>query len=373
MKSIRVSLGTAILLGLVRGRNNVDPTTAYLLTEGGCVRACAFCAQASAVASGRAGDERNEKDVVVKEKDMLSRVVWPSFPLDDVVGAIARNAVGVIRRVCFQVTSRPGVLEDVKEAVMALQEAFRREVAGVAGIGPAGAMVGVGASGHSGCAAGSVPGIPISVSYHPGRLDEIEELFALGVERIGIALDAANERIFRDIKGGSFTQTLDLLERAARNFPGKVSTHIIVGLGETEEEALKLIQRLHDGGIAVGLFAFTPVKGTPLENRCPPDIGAYRRIQAGRHLIVKGISRVESFTFSGEGGESRVAGLGISPSELARILAPGDAFRTSGCVECNRPYYNERPGGMIYNYPRSLAGDEVRQAIEEMGLPGLSY
>ncbi|HHV63336.1 MAG TPA: radical SAM protein [Firmicutes bacterium] len=388
MKSIRVSLGTAILLGLVRGRNDVDPTTAYLLTEGGCARACAFCAQARAAVSGCTGNEGDENDI--RGKDMLSRVVWPSFPLDEVAGAIARNVLGVranpgagpgssglsrketndrcaagdahgvepgIRRICFQVTSRPGVLDDVKGAILALREAFRREAGAIGGQGC--------------CATGRTPAVPISVSYHPGNLNEIEELFALGVERIGIALDAANERIFHDIKGGSFAQTLDLLERAARNFPGKVSTHIIVGLGETEEEALRLIQRLHDSGITVGLFAFTPVKGTPLESRRPPDIGSYRRIQAGRYLIVNSISRVESFAFSDEGAGSRVTGFGIIPSELVRLLASGDAFRTSGCVECNRPYYNERPGGTIYNYPRPLTMDEVRQAVEKMGLPDL--
>ncbi|MCW3977503.1 MAG: radical SAM protein, partial [Candidatus Bathyarchaeota archaeon] len=37
---------------------------------------------------------------------------------------------------------------------------------------------------------------------------------------------------------------------------------------------------------------------------------------------------------------------------------------TSGCPGCNRPYYNERPGGPLYNYPRQPLPDEIR-AIKE--------
>ena len=39
-------------------------------------------------------------------------------------------------------------------------------------------------------------------------------------------------------------------------------------------------------------------------------------------------------------------------------------FETSGCPGCNRPYYNERPGGMLYNYPRPLTAAEAAREIE---------
>jgi len=41
----------------------------------------------------------------------------------------------------------------------------------------------------------------------------------------------------------------------------------------------------------------------------------------------------------------------------------GEAFQTSGCPGCNRPYYNERPGGFIYNYPRPLSAAETAAAL----------
>jgi biotin synthase-related radical SAM superfamily protein len=44
----------------------------------------------------------------------------------------------------------------------------------------------------------------------------------------------------------------------------------------------------------------------------------------------------------------------------------GEAFETSGCADCNRPYYNEQPGGPLYNYPRPLTSEETQRAIQEM-------
>jgi biotin synthase len=48
------------------------------------------------------------------------------------------------------------------------------------------------------------------------------------------------------------------------------------------------------------------------------------------------------------------------------LPATGEPFQTSGCPDCNRPYYNERPGGVMYNYPRPLVAAEALRAIEEM-------
>jgi len=40
----------------------------------------------------------------------------------------------------------------------------------------------------------------------------------------------------------------------------------------------------------------------------------------------------------------------------------------TGCDGCNRPYYNERPRGPMYNYPRPLNKKEVLAAIQETQL-----
>jgi biotin synthase len=53
---------------------------------------------------------------------------------------------------------------------------------------------------------------------------------------------------------------------------------------------------------------------------------------------------------------------------LQEVLADGKAFETSGCPDCNRPYYNESPRGVMFNYHRPLVAGEIQQAISESGV-----
>lgn len=366
LEKLRVSIGTAAVLGLTDARLDVPPTTAYLLTNGGCLSTCAFCPQARSSVSSR---------------DLLSRVSWPEFPLDDVLTALAacggwqggpplRPAAelgsdlrpgkivdpvlvraepgetpeypkdhappgGRLVRVCVQVTRNPGAWKALPGIVSRLSEICR--------------------SGRTRFA--------ISVSHHPSSLVEVEDIFSRGADRMGIPLDGATPAVYAKTKAGSWEAAMALLERAARSFPGKISSHIIVGLGETEKDAVGAIQRLADQGITVGLFAFTPVKGTPMENAPQPGIGAYRRVQIARYIIANGFARASDFTYS----EGRIRDFGLDRDKLLEIAGTGEPFQTSGCPGCNRPYYNERPGGTMYNYPRPLTTAEVRRVIVEAG------
>jgi len=137
---------------------------------------------------------------------------------------------------------------------------------------------------------------------------------------------------------------------------GNVSTHVIVGLGETEQEALQIIQRSVDLGVLPALFAFTPVHGTALEKNSPPPLEAYRRVQLARFLMVKGSVRTECMCFDKNG---RIASFGLARKELEDVILSGEPFLTSGCPGCNRPFYNEKPSGPIYNYPRKLTNEEL--------------
>ena len=44
----------------------------------------------------------------------------------------------------------------------------------------------------------------------------------------------------------------------------KVTTHLIVGVGETDEDAMRLMSKLFPMGINPALFRFTPTPGTLL-------------------------------------------------------------------------------------------------------------
>ncbi len=63
------------------------------------------------------------------------------------------------------------------------------------------------------------------------------------------------------------------------------------------------------------------------------------------------------------GEEGRLLCLG------AELPADGEPFRTSGCPDCNRPFYNEPPGGPLFNYPRPLTRAEADRAVQEMEMP----
>jgi len=313
---IKVSIGTAGVLGLDEVRMDAAPTTAYLMVGGRCRMDCAFCAQA-----------RSSSASALK----LSRVTWPPFDEGEVLEGLAEAASrGSIRRVCLQVTVSKGYLQRTMELARAVRRAC---------------------------------GLPVDAAVLLKDISQVEELLAAGIEHIGFGLDAASERVFEQVKGGSWARALALIEETARRFPGHVAVHLIVGLGETEREMAEAIQRLHDWGAIVGLFAFTPLRGTHMEGFPPPPLATYRRMQVARHLIVHNLARVGDFSFSPSG---RLTAFNLP--ELREILADGVAFQTSGCPDCNRPFYNERPGGPLYNYPRPLRAEEVERAIEELGI-----
>ena len=321
---VRVALGTGILLGLWRGKLAVPPTTAHLLTyhEGRCNANCQFCPQAR----GSTADTK-----------MLSRVVWPRCDFERVLSALEEKNDEFVR-ICIQTVNYEGVIDDVCELVTQIKNRCDT---------------------------------PISVSCQPLEIEDIKKLREVGTERVSIALDTATPELFDQLKGkgvGSL-YTWDghtkALDDARAIFGDKVSTHMIVGLGESEQDMIQTIQFLHDRSVTIGLFAFTPIIGTPLANKPQPDVESYRRIQLARYLIVKGISEAKRMKF--EAG--KIADFGSSQEELYTAVNSGEPFRTSGCPGCNRPFYNESPRGPIYNYPWKPTSKEIKVIRDQLLQP----
>jgi biotin synthase len=322
-------LGSAIVLGLLKGKVDAEPTTAYLMNyrEGKCAANCGFCPQARG-SQGKA--------------DMLSRVSWPVFETTTVINGL-KNAVmdGKIRRVCFQALNYPEVFSHLQAHV----KAIRRQVK-----------------------------VPISVSCQPLNTANLKLLAEAGVERVGIPLDAATEEIFDKIKGTdaggpyNWKRQFELLGEAVKIFgKGNASTHLIVGLGETEREMVAAIQQCVDSAVLPALFAFTPIAGTVLEKSSQPMIQSYRRIQVARHLITDEIVRYQNIRFDKNG---RITDFGVEKQALTEIVKTGKPFLTSGCLDCNRPYYNEKPSGPIYNYPKELTEKDLKDVQAHLGLIG---
>ena len=98
-----------------------------------------------------------------------------------------------------------------------------------------------------------------------------------------------------------------------------------------------------------------------MEDASPPPISTYRRMQVAQYLISNNLACVKDFAFSPSGQL-----VSFDFPRLPEILADGVAFQTSGCPDCNRPFYNERPGGTMYNYPRPLTSQQIEAAIEDV-------
>ncbi|MEW6329585.1 MAG: radical SAM protein [Candidatus Micrarchaeota archaeon] len=285
---MRLALGTAMAMGLRKGKMESAPTTAHFLLGDGCEHSCAYCGA------------RDSK---------IARIEWPEFPGEKVMGAPFSG----FKRACLQLTSN-----GLEEAVALIPK---------------------------------IP-LPVSVSLRARGIGEVERLFSAGADRVCVPLDACTGEISESVGRGGFRERVALLKWAAGKFPGKIATHLIVGLGESERDAVELMRELYASGVYVGLFAFTPVKGSALEARGKPHLGAYRRVQIARHLIAKGKESEHAFKYNARG---QIIGL---PE------VEGEAFLTSGCPGCNRPYFDSAPS-KLYNYPREMSEEERRKANSE--------
>ncbi|MFH0897598.1 MAG: radical SAM protein [Candidatus Bathyarchaeota archaeon] len=311
-KKIRVSLGSAILLGLKEGTMDAKPTTIYLLTyhTSKCTANCSFCSQSRSSTS---------------KSDLLSRVVWPAFSTKRVIERMKDLEKGLIKRTCIQVMNYPNVFRDV----LGLVRRIHIEV-----------------------------GIPTSISCQPLTSKRIRQLSDAGIDRVGIPLDASTESLFEQVKGSIvggpylWERNIEALKTAVQTLgKGRVSTHLIVGLGEKDEEIIRAIQEMIDMYVYPALFAFTPITGTVLESKTQPQIERYRCIQIAHYLMTHDEARFEDMVFDEKG---HIRSFSLNEDLLKETVKGGLPFMTSGCPGCNRPFYNERPQGPLYNYPRKL-------------------
>ncbi len=306
-----------MLLGLSKAKLLVAPKTAHFLVGDGCVNDCAFCAQA-----------KNSHSLPGR----LSRVVWPRHPWSDIGGPLsAAIRDGLFSRICVQ------TVECSQGTALALD--FVRRIRVIS------------------------QQMPVSVCAAPYSLARVEAFFRAGASTVGLPIDAATPDIHNRVKRGLPNTAWRVLLESSSRWPGLISTHFIAGLGETEEELVRAIAKAQENGVTVGLFSFTPVKGTDMEACPPPDISKYRRIQLAAYVLKNG-GNIRAIEFSGE----RIVRVRLGDPKIRQEILKGLPFMTSGCSGCNRPYYNERPGQIMMNYPRLLSPQEAFRGICESGL-----
>ncbi len=313
---IRVSEGTGAVLRLWDRKLTVFPKTGYLMTyrENGCIANCRFCPQANSDNS---------------DSDRLSRVSWPKTEFEKFLQNFSKNHQK-LDRICIQALNYNGVISDILDIVSEIRKDSN---------------------------------IPISVSCQPLKFEDMKKLYDSGVDRLGIPLDASTGQLFDSIKGESangpyrWKVHIQALEKAGEIFGENVSTHLIVGLGESDRDIVEMIQSLHDKDITIALFAFTPVKGSDMEDIEKPSVERYRKIQLSHYLITRNIKTVGDMVFKNE----KLIDFDVSRKKLKEIIFEAEPFRTSGCPGCDRPFYNESVTGPIYNFPEKPNEEDLEK------------
>ncbi|MEW5724106.1 MAG: radical SAM protein, partial [Thermodesulfobacteriota bacterium] len=310
---VRLSLAAAMTLGFAPGlfyrQARLRCVNLLLTYESGCRANCAFCG----LARERKGDWPDKKFI---------RVAWKTYPTDEIIARL-KNAPAHVERVCLSMITHPRSRPDVLDLCRRVREASN---------------------------------LPVSLLITPTLLsrEDLLDMKAAGADRIGVAIDGATPEIFDRLRGRGvagphkwdhywliYGQALEVFG------PGMAGVHLIVGLGETEEDMVRAIGRGREMGGSTHLFSFFPEKGSALENHPRPPLGQYRRVQAARWLIDHDLTRPEKMAFNPAG---QIIDFGLNGPDLAETLAGGEVFETSGCpgasgrTACNRPYGNERPG-----------------------------
>lgn len=335
---LRISLAAAMTLGMKQGRfyRNAKLRCMNLLMtyDQGCAANCSYC-----------GLQRI-RDGAYDEKSFI-RVEWPLLSLDELIER-CRERPNAVRRICLSMITHGRVVADARTML----ERLAREL----------------------------PDVPLSLLSNPTLLTrkDLEMYRGIPVDRLGIAVDCANEELFDKYRGKQvrgphrWERYWDVFREGVEVFgKDRVGVHLIVGLGETEEEIIRLIDRIRKAGGSTHLFSFFPEAGSRLADHPQPPTGQYRRVQLARHLIDEDLATADQFTFNDVG---QLTSFGMEQGRLDQIAGHGVAFMTSGCPDetgycvCTRPFGDCTPGDDIRSFPFAPDEDDLTQIREQLSV-----
>jgi biotin synthase len=212
--------------------------------------------------------------------------------------------------------------------------------------------------------------VPISADCIPYNEVQIKRLYTIGLDRITINYELATPKLFSKIRGKErngpyrWEDVTKSLANALRIFgPYRVASHLLVGIGETDLEALSHLQYLNDQRIVPSMLAFRPLRNTDLESIARISYPRYHTLQTAAYLIKNQIRDLCNMQFNKNG---KLINFGLPKDLLLDIVRTGDPFVTHGCPGCNRPYYTIDPGQRHYTYPRFPTAEEIRVIENEL-------
>jgi lipoyl synthase len=331
---LQMSLAAAMTLGLKEGlfyrQARLYCLNLLLTYPEGCQANCAYCGL------------QKSREGAFGEKSFI-RVSWPTYDLETIIRKTLEHKNRLFR-VCFSMITHPRALGDT----LYLMERFRREV-----------------------------GLPMSILMNPTNMkpSDIETLKNQGAQMAAVALDLATEDLFDFHRGKGalgphrFEHYWEMLSATATTFGKNMAgCHLIVGMGEREDQMVQRIQQVRDLGARTHLFSFYPEKGSRLaeQDACPAD--QYRRIQLARYLIDFDHCRAEEMTFNEKG---KILFFGLPESQVQKWIETGRPFMTSGCpgggmeAACNRPY-GDGPPRDIRSFPFPLENEDIARVKEQL-------
>jgi lipoyl synthase len=338
---VQTSLAAAMSLGFVSGsfKEPVRLTGLNLLLtyDQGCLGKCAYC--------GIAGISKDETKIQDTRKTFI-RVKWPVYRLDDVLNAL-KGHESSFERVCLSMITHADAIKDTIEISKKIKQSSS---------------------------------LPLSLLITPsliGSPEVLRQFKEAGAEMVGIAIDASTKDLFEKYRGAGvggphkWQKYWKVLEWAVDVFGRfKAGTHLIVGLGETEEQAVRIIHDAHLLGAKTHLFSFYPEPASKLEELERPELVSYRKIQIARYLINEKGLDISKIRFGHSSNGNSGGSILSFDYDLAEVLKEGYAFMTSGCPcssdsrisACNRPFANERPSETFRNYPY-LPNEEDKKTI----------
>ncbi|MDQ1334567.1 MAG: Radical core protein [Thermodesulfobacteriota bacterium] len=324
----KMSHASALSLGLMKGRmyrGAVNRCVNLLVHyREGCSANCAYCG----LAKKRPGTYR--------EKSFI-HVEWPIYSMKTIIDAI-NQAPSYVTRTCISMITNG----KCRAHTLDMTRRLTQETA-----------------------------IPVSILISPTILKK-EDLIAMkdcGADKIGVAIDLATPELFDKYRGTGVSgphkweKYWEIAEAGIEVFgTTHVGAHLMVGMGETEQEMTSLMDRVWRMGIVNHLFSFFAEEGSRLAHMPQPPWSAYLRIQLARYLIEEGLSRFSDMGFDAAG---RIIDFGLSPERIDDIIVPGTPFMTTGClgpdgqVACNRPFGNCLPDVRQWNYPYLPNEEEI--------------
>jgi radical SAM protein (TIGR04043 family) len=145
----------------------------------------------------------------------------------------------------------------------------------------------------------AVPGLPIQVQIEPPvDLSWIDALSAAGADAIGIHIEALDEQVRERWTPGKATVSLERYEQAwdralAAFGPNRVSTYLLVGLGEDPGELVAGAKRLIERGVYPFVVPYRPLEGSLAHadgvDAPPPSVLAEVTRQVGAALAGAGM------------------------------------------------------------------------------------